>query len=82
MVVVDKLCKYARFIALKHPFTASQVASSFINNVFKLHGMLKGIVSDRVSTITSTFWRELFKLQGVNLSYFSAYQPQSDGKLR
>lgn len=79
MVVVDRLSKYAHFMPLGHPFTIVQVATLFFNNVFKLHGLPKIIVSDRDSTFTSSFWREIFKLQGVNLSYSSAYYPQSDG---
>ena len=47
---------------------------------FKLHDLPKTIVSDRGSIFTSSFWKELFRLQGVNLSYSSAYHPQSDGQ--
>lgn len=69
IVVVDRLPKYAHFMPLKHPFTTTKVTVLFLNNVFKLHGKPKTIVSDKGSTFTSLFWRELFKLQGVNLSY-------------
>jgi hypothetical protein len=39
MVVVDFLSKYAHLCALQHLFTASTVAQSFMDNIFKLHGM-------------------------------------------
>lgn len=31
MVVVDRLTKYAHFIALQHPFSALMVAEAFLN---------------------------------------------------
>ncbi|KAG6629183.1 hypothetical protein CIPAW_14G066800 [Carya illinoinensis] len=40
--------------------------------------MPHNIVYDRGATFTSLFWKELFKLQGVTLSYSFAYHPQSD----
>jgi hypothetical protein len=42
--------------------------------------MPQTIISDRDSTFTSRFWIEVFKLQGVFLSFSIAYHPQSDGQ--
>lgn len=79
-VVVDRLSKYGHFMSLSQPYTAATVAQLFMANVFKLHGMTQSIVSDRDPTFTSTFWRELFILQGATLKLSSSYQPQTDGQ--
>lgn len=46
----------ADFMALSHPYTAKDVANSFMENVFKLHNMPNTTVSDRDSIFTSNFW--------------------------
>jgi hypothetical protein len=43
--------------------------------VYKLHGLPEYIVSDRDSYFTSTFWKELNRLIGVELRLSSAYHP-------
>ena len=48
--------------------------------VFKLHGMLATIVSDRGPVFTSHFWQELMRLQGVQVAMSTAYHPQTNGQ--
>lgn len=80
MVVVDRLSKYAHFFPLSHPYSASQVAQVFLDNIYKLHGLPKSIVSDRDRVFLSHFWTSLFKLLKVTLKMSTAYHPQTDGQ--
>jgi hypothetical protein len=80
LTVVDRLSKYAHFIPLTHPYSATTVAHKLFSEIVKLHGLPKSIVSDRDVVFTSRFWHELFRLSAVKLQMTSAYHPQSDGQ--
>lgn len=79
LVVVDKLSKYAHFIPLRHPYTASKVVEVFVDNVYRLHGMPKSLVSDRDPIFTSQFWQSVFKATGTQLKMSTASHPETDG---
>jgi len=72
LVVVDKFSKFSHFIPLSHPFTAAVIAKTFMQHVYRLHGLPQSIVSDRDKVFTSQFWQELFKLAKVQLRMSSA----------
>lgn len=79
LVIVDRLTKYAHFLPHRHPFIATQVAKTFLDNVVKLHGVPRSIASDRDKVFTSNFRREHFQVVGTKLHYSTAYQPQTYG---
>jgi len=80
LVVIDKFSKYGHFIPIHHPYTALQIAKLFLDNVYKLHGLPKAIISDRDPVFTSNLWKELFRLTDTQLLMSSAYHPQTDGQ--
>jgi hypothetical protein len=75
LVVIDKFSKPVHFIALKHLFMAKTAAQLFLDNVYRLHGMPKSIISDRDKIFTSLFWQSLFKAAGTSLCLSSSYHP-------
>lgn len=80
LVVVDRFTEYRHFIALTHPYTAEGVSKVFMENVYKLHGLPKDIISDKEKVFHSGFWHTVFKQLHMHLSLSTPYHPQSDGK--
>jgi len=80
LVVVDKFSKFSQFIPLRHPFTAATMARAFMDQIYRLHGLPKAIISDHDQIFTSHLWQSLFKAAGSDLRLSSAYHPQTDGQ--
>ena len=80
LVVIDRFTKFGHFIRLTHPFTAKMVAQNFLDHIYRMHGLPESIITDRDRVFTSVFWKEMFKLVGVELHYSSSYHPQTDGQ--
>ena len=79
-VVVDHFSKMAHFLPCSQTFDASKVATLFFNEIVRLHGLSKMIVSDRDVRFTSYFWKTLWHKLGTKLKFSTAYHPQTDGQ--
>lgn len=80
LVVVDKFTKMAHFIPTTTSVTAPEAAKLIFDNVVRLHGLPKEIISDRDSRFTSTFWQSLFSFLNTKLKLSTSFHPQSDGQ--
>ena len=80
LVLVDRLTKMAHLAPTTSSCTAEQTAQLFFDNVVRLHGVPKNVVSDRGTQFASKFWAALATLVGMRVNLSTAYHPQTDGQ--
>jgi hypothetical protein len=80
MVLVDKLSKSAHFIPVKSTCKAIDITQVFMKEVFRLHDMLKEIISDRDTKFTSNFWKSLMASLETKFLFSTTYHPQTNGQ--
>jgi hypothetical protein len=79
-VIVDRLTKVAHFLPVRTTYGGEKLAKLYIENIVKLHGVPRRIVSDRGTQFTSRFWKSWHKAMGTKLDFSSVYHPQTDGQ--
>lgn len=65
IVVIDKLTKAAHFILVQPTYKATQIVYIFMREIFKFHGILKVVISNRDPKFSSIFWNSLFSGLGT-----------------
>ena len=80
MVVVDKLSKSTHFIPVQSTYRAMQISHIFMQNIFRLHGLPKTIISGCDVKFTLVFWKTLFGELGTQLNFSTTFHPQTDGQ--
>lgn len=80
LVFVDRLTKMSHFVPCHKTLKAPQLADCFLDNVIRLHGVPRGIVTDRAPTFLSHFWQRLCERLQLHHSPSTAFHPQTDGQ--
>jgi hypothetical protein len=78
-VIVDRLTKTAHFIAIHTTYSVQQYAELYMDQIVRLHGILKTIISGRGTQFVARFWEQLHECLGTKLIRSSSYHPQIDG---
>jgi len=81
MTVVDSVLKRAHFILMHTTVMAEEAARLFLHQVWKLHGLLKCIISDCGPQFVAHFTRELYCLLEIKLASSTVWHPQTDGQM-
>jgi len=61
--------------------SSERIAKIYKDNIWKLHGVLRKILSDRGPQLTSKFMEEFTKALGIKRQLSMAYHPQTDGQM-
>jgi len=80
LVVVDRLTKIVHFILTTEKTMAEGLARLFRDNVWKLHGLPKSIISDRGPQFAVGLMQELNRILGIESKMSMAFHPQTDGQ--
>ncbi|KAI1508209.1 rve domain containing protein [Pyrenophora tritici-repentis] len=79
MVVVDRLSKKKKFIAIEN-MEVLTIVDKFLEYIWREEGYPKTLVSDRGRQFTSHFWRRLCDRVGTAPKLSTAYHPETDGQ--
>ncbi|KAK1911200.1 hypothetical protein P3342_011802 [Pyrenophora teres f. teres] len=79
MVVVDRLSKMKKFIAMEN-LEVPTVVDKFMEYIWKEEGYPRTIVSDRGRQFTSHFWSRLCARVGTHPKLSTSHHPETDGQ--
>ena len=80
LVVVNKLTKMIHFIPTTEKTLAKGLARLFRDNMWKLYGLPKSIISDRGPQFAAGLIQELNEMLGIKSKLSMAFHPQTDGQ--
>ncbi|MBW0528514.1 hypothetical protein O181_068229, partial [Austropuccinia psidii MF-1] len=79
LIIVDRYSKTPIFLPCHKDETAMDTALLLWSRIISDTGLFKCIISDRDPKFTSALWTNLHRPFGTNISFSTAYHPQTDG---
>jgi len=81
LVVCDWPSKITYFVATTKGTSVEGLARLFQDNIWKLHGLLKSMVSDRGPQFAAELTKELNRMLGIKMKLLTMFHPQTDGQI-
>ena len=78
LVIVDWFIKMIHLKATMTNISSEGIVKIYKNNIWKLHGVSRRILSDRGLQFTSKFMKKFIKALGTKRQLSTAYHPQTD----
>ena len=80
LVVCDRLSKMTHFVATTEGTSVEGLAKVFRDYVWRLHGLLESVVSDRGPQFAADLTKELNKMLGIQTKLSTAFYLQTNGQ--
>jgi len=81
VIIVDRFTKMIRLKATTTNVSSEEIAKIYKDDIWKLHGIPRKILSDRGPQFASKFMEEFTKALGTKRQLSTAYHPQTDGQM-
>ena len=81
VVIVDQFMKIIHLKATTMNVSSEEIAKIYRDEIWKLHGVPRAILSNRGPQFTSRFMEDLMKTLGTRRMLSTAYHPQTDGQM-
>ena len=79
LVICNRLFKIMYFVAITEETLAEDLMWLFRDNMWKLHGLLESVVSDRRPQFVVELMKKLNKMLGIETKLLILFHPQIDG---
>ena len=78
LVVCNRFLKISHFIVMTEIIIVEELARLFKDNIWKLHGLLESVISNRGPQFAARLMKELNEMLGIEMKLSIAFYLQTD----